>query len=229
MVLVHRFPHVTLHISLKGAIPVKWDFNKRNPYGIWLNIQDTVCLSQWCWAENTVLFENTTFRYKCNLPEQNHLCPGSIEHMHFIKLSFWWTFKFFFLFLGEACSSTWVFVFVFFPPKCCLGVLCNYLVFQRQVVFENSAVDHCAGCRIAYYSLLPEARQSPGMQEQAHSFDISAATETILLCLTSEWIFRAKWASGWLLIDFYSPSFLTTGHSMKFIDCEGVTVAKSPS
>ena len=114
------------------------------------------------------------------------------------------------------------FFFFFFPAKCCLGVLCNYLVFQRQVVFENSAVDHCAGCRIAYYSLLPEARQSLGMQEQAHRFDISAATETILLCLTSEWIFRAKWASGWLLIDFYSPFFLTIGPGMKFIDCEGV-------
>ena len=220
MVLVNRFPHVTLHTSLKGAIPVKWDFNKRNPYGILLNIQDTVCLSQWCWAENTVLFENTMFRYKCNLPEQNHFCPGSVEHMHFIKLSFWWTFlkK---LFSGESCSTTWG--FFFFPsPKCCLEILCNYLVFQTQVVVENSAVDYCAGCRIAYCSLLLEARQSPGMQEQAHRFDISASAETILLCLTSEWIFRAKWASGWLLIDFYSPSFLTTGHGMKFIGCEGV-------
>ena len=158
------------------------------------------------------------FRYKCNLPGQNHFRPGSIEHMHFIKLSFWWNFFFYFIFRG----TLFIHLSIFFPPKCCLEAVCNYLALQRQVVFENSAVSHCSGYRTAYFSLLLKACQSPGMQEQVHRFDISATVETILPRLTSEWIFRARWASGWLLIDFHSPSFLTTGHSMKFIGCEGV-------
>ena len=130
------------------------------------------------------------FTYKCYLPEQNHFCPGSVEHMHFIKLSF------FFKIIFRGTLFNHLSFFFFSSPKCCLEILCNYLVFQTQVVFENSAVDYCAGCRIAYCSFFLEARQSPGMQEQAHRFDISAAAETILLCLTSEWIFRAKWPSG---------------------------------
>ena len=99
---------------------------------------------------------------------------------------------FYFIFRG----TLFIHLSIFFPPKCCLEAVCNYLALQRQVVFENSAVSHCSGYRTAYFSLLLKACQSPGMQEQVHRFDISATVETILPRLTSEWIFRARWASG---------------------------------
>lgn len=135
MLSVHWFPSALPHISLQGAIPVKWDFNKRTRFGILLSNQGTACLSQWCQAENTILFEHMMLRYKCNLLEQNNFSPGSPDCMHFIKLSFCRAF-----FVFGSCSFAWV-----TSSSCCIGNSCHYLGLQRWIVPENSAINNLVG------------------------------------------------------------------------------------